>query len=251
MATRRDRILDLIRKEGEVNFAKLKSTFPNVSDMTLRRDLEMLDQEKLIVRVHGGARSISTVIGFAEDVYSKRSIENSEQKTLIANKAISLIQPDMSIFLDSGSTTTTLAHVIPDVNCLIYTSGVTCALELARLTAANVHLTGGQLNFNSLSTYGSYMVGQLECVNFNIVFLGATGYSPSTGFTTGLYDESELKRMVMKKAQKIVVLMDSSKVGKILPYTFAKPGDIDMVISDGNLAPETIKQLQEKEVIVL
>ena len=251
MEKRRDRMLKLIQTEGYVSFSKFKEEFPDVSEMTLRRDLEMLDQEKLIVRVHGGAKSINEVIGFSEDFYSKRSVEHSEQKALIAKKAVDFIKPDTSIFLDSGSTTTALARILPDINCLIYTSGITCVSELARLTSAQVHLTGGRLNLKSLSTYGSYTIGQLERVNFNIVFLGTTGYSPTTGFTTSFYEDSELKRVVIKKAQKIIVLMDSSKVGKILPYTFAVPEDIDILITDGGLTNETIRQLQYKEVEVL
>lgn len=248
---RRERIVEFVRQQGEVSIGQLKQMFPEVSEMTLRRDLEILDQSKQIIRIYGGARSIGAIVGFSEELYTKRSRDNVEKKRLIANKALQLLEPNTSIFIDSGTTTTAFTHIIPDDNFLIFTSGITCALELTRLSKSVVYIMGGRLNRNSISTYGSQIHSQLEHVNFDIAFIGVTGFTIKTGFTVGVFDECELKRNAIEKAQKVVLFMDSSKVGKIMPYTFALPEDIDILVTDGEIEPEIIKYLQEREVEII
>ena len=105
MDERRKRIAELINEQGYVSFADLKKQFPQVSDMTLRRDLEYLDRVGQIIRIHGGAKSLDIVIG-TEDYYSNRSAHKTEAKRQIAVKAASVFTPQSVIFIDSGSTTT-------------------------------------------------------------------------------------------------------------------------------------------------
>ncbi|NMB11270.1 MAG: DeoR/GlpR transcriptional regulator [Firmicutes bacterium] len=251
MEARRKRMVELIRQEGEVSIARLKECFSDVSEMTLRRDLEFLDRNKQIVRVYGGAKSIGAVVGLSEEVYAKRSRDNVEEKNLIAKKALRLLQPNMSVFVDSGSTTTALTHIMPDKEFLIYTSGITCAVELARLSKSTVYLLGGELSRNSLSTQGSQPAREIECVNFDIAFLGVTGFTLEKGFTTGLSDDCRLKRTVIDRTREIVVLMDSSKIGKVLPYTFAQLDQIDTVVVDEKIDPDIVQRLEDAEVRVI
>jgi len=79
------------------------------------------------------AKSIEAIVGLTEELYSKRLLHNVEQKSFIAEKALTLLEPNTSVFIDSGTTTTALARIMPDSNLRIFTSGLTCALELARL----------------------------------------------------------------------------------------------------------------------
>ena len=97
--SRRSAIVAYINEKGEVTFAQLKEAFPNVSDMTLRTDLKNLDDNKRIVRIHGGARSVDVVFG-TDDFLSRRSIRNVDAKKAIIMKAKELIGPGTSIFLD-------------------------------------------------------------------------------------------------------------------------------------------------------
>lgn len=251
MGNRHETMLQIIQSKGQISIAELKKYFPDISEMTIRRDIDQLEQEKQVLRIHGGVKSITSVLNFVEDRYAMRSIENQEQKLEIAQKAVSLIKPKMCIFLDSGSTTTTLAQVFPDVECIVYTTGLTCALELARLKNARIVMVGGWVNPNSLCTYGSYDIANLRRSNFDLCLMGVTGYTNEAGFTTGLYDEAELKRTALQRSQKRVILMDSQKIGKAFPCTFAEPEDMDVVISDKKLDEETKKIFLEKEIVLL
>ena len=250
MNQRRNAMTDLINKEGTVSFARLKSIFPNVSEMTIRSDLKALDKDNRIVRIHGGARSIGVIVG-TDLAYDIRASRNTAEKRLISQKALKLLTPGLSVYLDSGSTAIMMASHFPDDYYMIFTSGINCALELTKLTKARAHLIGGELNRNNRSVNGIRSINEIEHLNFNIAFLGTSGFSFDTGFTCAVEAENELKRAVIRKAEKVIVLMDSQKVGIVNTFTFAPPGDIDVVISDANLNPETAKMFTSLGIEVL
>ena len=141
MEMRRNAIVQLINDKGTVTFAQLKEEFPDVSEMTLRTDLKCLDQEKKILRVHGGARYVQVIIG-TDGFLNRKSFHNISEKKEIARKALSLLKPDTTFFLDSGSTATIFAGQIPDMSYLIYTTGLSCATELANLSKPTEMLPG-------------------------------------------------------------------------------------------------------------
>ena len=235
---RRDRIVNFVTENRSVSFRQLKEEFPDVSEMTLRTDLKVLDEDRRIVRIHGGAKSIDVVVG-TDDLYGKRAVRRLEAKQMIADKALKLLRPHKTIYLDSGSTTTILARIFPDQPQIIYTSGLSCAMELARLEQANVYLPAGRMNRYSMSVCGSDGVRTLERINFDLVFMGVTSFSEETGFSCGVEEEANLKRAAMLHAGTKVMLMDSSKAGKTSAFRFANPEDVDIVISDGEL-PDSV-----------
>ena len=243
-------MVELIRQKGNVSFAQLKEFFPDVSEMTLRRDLEELDQTRQIVRVHGGAKSVDSVIKFSEDLYANRSIENTDRKMLIANKAIKLLHVNETIYIDSGTTTTSFSKVIPDDQFVIATSGLTCAIELSRLSSSLVYMLGGCLNCASLCVNGTQSIKMIEDTNFNIAFFGATGFTKELGFTVNVAEDYELKKAISKKAQKVVILMDSSKIGKESTYTYARLEDVDVLITDDQIDADLKKYIIDKGVEV-
>lgn len=111
MDQRRNEIVEFVNENLTVTFTQLKEKFPSVSEMTLRTDLKYLDQAKRIVRIHGGAKSMDVVSG-NDDVLKLRYGRNVNEKKEIAQKALSFVEPAKTIFMDSGSTTTMLAHVL-------------------------------------------------------------------------------------------------------------------------------------------
>ena len=250
MEIRRNAIVELINEHGTVSFSQLKNAFPNVSEMTLRTDLKLLDEAKRIVRIHGGAKSVQVVIG-TDDYLSKRSVRNISEKQRIAEKAVSLIRPDTTIFLDSGSTATMTARLFPDQSNLIYTTGLSCATELANLSNPTVMIPGGVLNRYSQSVYGILAVRELERVNFSQTFLGVTSYSLSTGFNCGSNDEAILKQTAIEQSEQTVVLMDSSKVGVKSTFGICGLAQVDVVVSDGNLPEEFLEECRRFQVKVL
>ena len=250
MEMRRDAIVQLVNEKGSVRFSQIKEAFPNVSEMTLRTDLKVLDEGKKILRVHGGARSVQVIIG-TDGFLNRKSVHNISEKQEIARKALTLLHPDTTIFLDSGSTTTAFARQIPDRSYLIYTMGLSCATELANLSKPTVMLPGGKLNRYSQSVFGYSAIRELERVNFDQAFLGVTGFHPSTGFSCGISDEALLKATAIRQSGQVVALMDSSKIGVKCSFSFCGLADIDIVVSDGKLPEEFLGECRKYGVQVL
>lgn len=250
MELRRNAIVELINKNETVSFSQIKDAFPQVSEMTLRTDLKVLDHAKRIVRIHGGAKSVQMVIG-TDDYLSKRSVRNIPEKQVIAQKALALLQPDTTIFVDSGSTATILAHQFPDQSNLIYTTGLSCATELAGLFRPTVMLPGGTLNRYSQSICGISAVKELERVNFKQTFLGVTSYHADTGFTCGSSDEAFLKQTAIRQAEQTIVLMDSSKIGEKSTFCICSLEEVDILVSDGKLPQDFLEECSRCHVEVL
>ena len=234
MEQRRKSIVEFVHREGAVSFASLKAAFPNVSEMTLRTDLKFLDQVNQIIRVYGGAKSVNYVVG-TDDLLSRRSERNKDKKVQIAEKAAAVFQANTTIFLDSGSTVTELARRIPDQDCLVFTTGIDCACELAKRKQPIVHLLGGRLNRTSMCVTGVTPLTELERLHFDVAFLGISCYSQEAGFGCGSEEDCELKRAAIRRSARTVMLMDSAKIGLSSTYTVCGLDEVDTVISDGGV----------------
>lgn len=250
MEIRRNAIVELINEKGNVSFAQIKAAFPNVSEMTLRTDLRVLDEAKRILRIHGGAKSVQVIIG-TDDFLNRKSVLNIPEKQQIAEKALTLLRKDTTVFLDSGSTATMFARRFPDQSNLIYTTGLSCATELAGLSEPTVMLPGGRLNRYSQSVFGFSAIKELERVNFDQAFLGITGYYPSAGFTCGISDEAFLKQTAIRQSEQVILLMDSSKIGVKCSFGVCGFEDIDVVVSDGKLPEEFLAECRRYGIRVL
>jgi DeoR family transcriptional regulator of aga operon len=250
MKARREGIVRLVNNEGDVTFAQVKRAFPDVSEMTLRTDLKTLDEARRIVRTHGGARSVEFVVG-TDDLILSRTTRNVEAKEEMARKAAKLVRPDSTIFLDSGSSTTTLARQMADVRSIIFTNSLTCVAELARLERARCIVVGGNLNRYSMSLNGSKTIEDVSALSIDLLFLGVTSYHPSVGFSCGSDEEAALKRALIARAEKTVVLMDSSKAGRKSTFRICLLSDVDAIVSDGRLPDDLLKSCADAEVEVL
>ena len=250
MEQRRNQIVELVNRKGNISFAQLKEAFPSVSEMTLRTDLKALDEARRVVRVHGGVKSVEQVVG-TDDLLSRRSARNAEAKQIIAEKAAALLRPNTTLFLDSGSTATAVARCIPDQPMLIYTSGLSCAMELAKLEKPHVSLPGGSLNRFSMSVCGAQSIQTMEGINFDLLLLGVTSYSQDTGFTCGVEDEARLKQTVLRRAEQKAVLLDSSKLGLKSTFHICGLSEVDIIISDGKLPAAFLQACRNAGVTVL
>jgi len=244
-AQRREIINAYIQNKGEVKLKELEKLFPEVSTMTLRRDLNYLESKGQIIRVRGGAKSINLFSNLKEDMYNLRAMENVEAKMKIARKALAFVERGRSYFIDSGTTTMCLAKVLPDEDLSILTSGPNIALEIIKNNNPSVTLVGGQLSRNNLSTSGANSLNFIKDINVDIAFMAASGFSLEYGFTCGDYNECELKKAIIRKARKVILLMDVSKIDKNMPFTFAYLKEIDVLICDKPL-PENIVQAAER-----
>lgn len=248
---RRDTIKALLQTKPFVSLHELEELFPDVSSMTLRRDIEYFEQEGDAIKVRGGARSMKFITTSMEDAFNQRLNENTSAKEKIAVKAIKLIETGRSLFIDSGTTMMRLASLMPDERLTITTTGPNIALELAKKNLPIINIVGGMLNRDNISVSGNQALRFLNDINIDIAFIVPSGISSNNGLTSGNYTECELKKLVVEKARKIIVLMDSSKFDKILPYTFCNISDIDVIISNTQLPYDIKQQADESNIEII
>lgn len=248
---RQQAINTTIQSKGEVKLAELEKMFPEVSSMTLRRDLEALEQRGEIVRIRGGAKSLAMLSMLKEAAYTQRVSENINNKMLIAEKALPFVSSGRAIYIDSGTTCMCFAQKLPDENLVVLTSAPNIALELIRNQNIRVNLTGGLLNRDTLTLSGINAAEYIKSINIDVAFMGASAFSLKSGFTCGDFNEMELKRLIIKRAHQVIILMDTSKLDYSMPYTFATLKDIDVYIPDQLLTEEYQKALRRAHIKVV
>ena len=247
---RREKIIEYLRENGTVLLKQLETMFPDVSTMTLRRDLAFFENLGEVVRIRGGARYVKNAEE-QEDVYALRAVKNHEAKERISKIAAEYIETGRSIFMDSGSTGMCLARCVPDLNLSILTSAPNVALEVSKRYKPTVTLIGGLINRTTLSVSGDQSLNFINSVNIDIAFIVASAFSVENGFTCGNYSEGELKRHIIAKAKKTIVLIDSSKFGKCMPFTFADFSDIDILVTDKTPDEAVLKLAEETGVQII
>lgn len=248
---RRKAIEQLVSTKGEALLPELEDMFPDVSTMTLRRDLIYLEKMGVVRRTRGGAISVSRVSRPYEDAFSRRAQRDLVSKRAICRAAMGLLAPESMVFLDSGSTLMQFAEMMPDDDYVVVTSGPNIALELAAKARPDILLLGGRLRRNTLSISGEWAAGALEKLNIDVAFMATSGYSPDRGFTSGSIEESGIKSLVLARARQRVMLMDRSKVSRVLPFTFAQMEDIETLVCDEPLPEAVMKRAEECRVEVI
>jgi len=240
-------ILEMLEQKGEVQLQHLKEFFPEVSLMTLRRDLTNLENEGCLIRTHGGAVSARKVAAFngEEDAYARRASENIEAKLKIAGKAVPLMERGRSVYFDAGSTIMCLARQLPDDSFNIVTSGANIALEILKKQRTSVITLGGFVNRNTLSVSGPSAVSLLDAINIDIAFMSASGFSIDSGLTVSNVHECELKRKVVNRSKKVVLLLDTGKINRNMTFTYANLEDIDIWVAE-KTPPADIMEEAEK-----
>jgi len=247
---RREQIRSMLQTKAYVTFKELSELFPDVSEMTIRRDIEHLEREHVAIRVRGGARSMRFITNQVDDSITSRQQKNVESKEAIVEKAAKYLEPGRSIFLDSGSTLQKIVKYIPNERFSFTTTDPSLALGLCKIGLPMVNLVGGRLDGNNQTVTGIHAMRFLGDINIDIAFLSPSGFSARSGFTVGNYSEGEIKRIVVSKARLVVMLMDESKFDKSLPYTFADAADADIIITNRPL-PADMNGIIEKNNITV
>jgi DeoR/GlpR family transcriptional regulator of sugar metabolism len=234
---RQQAIVDLVRQHGAVRVSDLVRRF-GVSDMTIRRDLELLAEHDLLVKVHGGATA-ADASSTEEPGFAAKSTVQQEEKDAIARAAAGLVQPGTAIAISAGTTTWTLAHHLAEVPELtIVTNSLQVAEVFHRLGRADqtVVLTGG-VRTPSDALVGPVATSAIRSLNVDVLFLGVHGMSTHAGFTTPNLLEAETDRALVAAARRLIVLADHTKWGTIGISTIAQLDDADVLVSDQRLDP--------------
>lgn len=250
MEKRRQALVDMINQLGEVSMTQLRGVFPDVSEVTLRKDLKFLDGEKKIVRIHGGAKSIQGILQDTSNFVMRSSLHR-EEKQQIARKAASLIQPGCALYISSGTTCMEFARQLPESASYVFTDGVVVAQEIPFCPGRHVEMLGGRLNSNLMRTLGTSVVNTISKLRFNYAILGAAGFHPDHGIPQTTPAVAATVQTAVSRSDKVVVLMDSSKVNYIHSPWVLPFEDIDYVVSDDNLPVEVRELLEKRGITVL
>lgn len=215
---RRQKILDLLEQHKIVKSQDLV-TLLDASESTIRRDLQELENEGFLERIHGGAKK-EQLLGF-EQAMSEKTLKNVQEKQQIARLSADLIEPDDVIYLDAGSTTLEMIPFLQGKNVTVVTNSVKHAANLVDLQIPTIIL-GGQVKLSTNAVLGSSSVEQLSAFHFNKAFMGMNGAHLVQGFTTPDPEEAALKRIAMRQSEEAFVLIDQTKFNK-LSFTSVAP----------------------------
>lgn len=243
---RRDKILELIREDGQAKVLNLAKIF-KVTEVTIRQDLERLEIEDHIVREHGGA--------YLKDIdhnvrnLSLKNQENLAEKIIIARKAVGFIHDGDTIILDSGSTTTEIAKQISSYkNLTVITNAINISLILGAQTGINLIVTGGEFKAPTLSLTGQKAADFFQNLHVDKLFLATAGIALKSGLTYPGISDICVKRAMIESANEIYLVADSTKIGK---NSFASLGAlslIDYLITDSKIKQEDIEWLKTYDV---
>ncbi|MEV6830402.1 DeoR/GlpR family DNA-binding transcription regulator [Amycolatopsis sp. NPDC051102] len=240
-------ILEEARRTGAVRVSDLVTRL-GVSDMTVRRDLDVLAGRGLVEKVYGGATS---VVGKSTDEpgFEAKSVRQRAQKEAIAELAATLVRPGTAIGISAGTTTWTLARALDAIPGLtIVTNSIQVADVLRGSTQPDrtVVLTGG-VRTPSDALVGPVAVHSLRSLHLDVVFLGVHGMADGPGFTTPNLTESETDRALVEAGRKLVVLADHTKWGTVGISTIADLDEADVVVTDDGL-PDDAKEILAERV---
>ncbi|HEY8439449.1 MAG TPA: DeoR/GlpR family DNA-binding transcription regulator [Candidatus Limnocylindrales bacterium] len=231
-------ILTRVREDGGVRVADLARDL-GVSDMTVRRDLELLHNRGLIEKVHGGATALPGSALFEPGFAAKSGLQEPE-KEAIADAALTLVTPGTAIGISAGTTTYAFARRLADTpNLTIVTNSVPVADVLYRAGRPDqtIILTGG-VRTPSDALVGPFAVAALRTMHLDQVFMGVHGMDARSGFTTPNVLEADTDRALVAAGRRLVVLADSSKWGVIGISSIARLDEADTLVTDTGLADE-------------
>jgi DeoR/GlpR family transcriptional regulator of sugar metabolism len=231
-------ILTRVREDGGVRVADLARDL-GVSDMTVRRDLEILHNRGLLEKVHGGATSLPGSAQFEPGFAAKSSLQEPE-KEAIATAAMALVLPGTAIGISAGTTTYVLARRLVDMPGLtVVTNSVPVADVLHRAGRGDqtIILTGG-VRTPSDALVGPFAVAALRTMHLDQVFMGVHGMDPRSGYTTPNVLEADTDRALIAAGRRLVVVADSSKWGVIGISSIARLDEADTLVTDSGLPAE-------------
>ncbi|MBK0418791.1 DeoR/GlpR transcriptional regulator [Leucobacter sp. CSA1] len=247
--TRRSLIEEMIAQQGEVSLVDLAEKF-GVSEMTVRRDLDVLEEDGVLRKVMGGAIFIGGKS--TEPSFHARAAAAAEEKHHLAEIAVGLLKPRQTVILDSGSTVLAVAREIKGkgLGLTVVTPSVLAAVELADEPDTTVLVTGGRLRPGELSLIGSEAEDAFLRYNCDVYFMGVAGVDAVRGASEYHREEGAVKRYAARSADRVIAVVDQSKLGRVQLINVVDAADIDAVVTDAPEDHPTVMQLRESGVVV-
>lgn len=243
---RQDYILRQINVHNRVYSADLSSNL-GVSEDTIRRDLNELAEEGKVLKVHGGALSKSY-----NHAATQSEVYAYEHKEIIAQKAISLLREGMYVLTGGGTTVRTLAKRLPtDLRLTFFTVSPQIALELIEHPNIEVILIGGQITNQTQICMGGEVIHRLGEIKVDLCFMGTTGIDAAAGLTESEWEVVQVKKAMMKAADKTAALTISEKCGSVNRMRFCEMTDLDYLVTELPPDHSVLQPFQKGDLIIL
>ena len=244
---RRQSLMDLLRNQPGMRVPELAKAL-SISMGTVRNDLNALEQEGRLTRVHGGA-VLTERDYFQDNSFLRRYKKDTAAKLAIAREAAVLVKDGDSILLDASSTAYYLARALSGRNKLrVMTNGFEVARELAQNSSNTVILIGGVVNNDSSSVTGLLSEQIIAEMHIERAFFSCSGFSLERGMTEVHFAEAQLKRKAIESSRQVIALIDSTKFGKEDLTPFARTDQITHLITDDGLSLEWIEKLKQAQI---
>ncbi|MBN2509556.1 MAG: DeoR/GlpR transcriptional regulator [Spirochaetales bacterium] len=233
---RRDKIIELIRENGSVRVSNLSKLF-NVSEPTIRQDLDKIESAGEIARDHGGAY-LKTIPDSVKSL-SLVHMENIELKSRIGKKAAEFVKPQTSIILDSGTTVTEMSKMLVQKKELrVITNSLNIALILGAEPGIEVHMTGGEFKAPTLSLTGDRAAVYFNNMHVDQLFLAAAGITFDDGLTYPGFSDLPVKRAMIESSREVFLLVDSTKINRPAFAALNVLNKINHMITDSGIKEE-------------
>jgi DeoR family transcriptional regulator, deoxyribose operon repressor len=242
-------VINLLNQKAELSVKEISGML-HVSDMTIRRDLDALERQGTIRRIHGGAVLRDPGTGVRDPyVLGEQTTKQAREKNIIGITAASLVRPNETIFMDSGSTTPFIAkHLSAEIPITVLCYTFTNALEFYPRRKTNLILLGGFLHRDSNIFHSVENRTLISNTRADRAFISTGGLDSELGLTTYFYYEADIKREMIRSARQIVLVTDSTKFGKISVTHFAGLDEIDTIITDDGIPEEYREVLVERSI---
>jgi len=244
---RRQSLLELLRKQPGLRVPELALAL-DISEGTVRNDLNALEEQGRLMRVHGGA-VLNQRDQFQNQSFERRYQQNAAAKLAIAREAAVLVNDGDSVLLDASSTAYYLARALSGRNRLrVMTNGFEVARELAQNASNTVILIGGVVNNDSSSVTGLLSEQIIAEMHIEKAFFSCSGFSLERGMTEVHFAEAQLKRKAIESARQVIALIGSTKFGKEDLTPFARTDQITHLMTDEGLSAEWIEKLKQAQI---
>lgn len=245
---RRDQILAYVSARDRSSVGELSQVL-GVSEVTVRKDLDVLESQGLLTRVHGGA--VVSGRGRLELYFAAREQEHLEAKRRIAQAAAALIRSGQRIFLDASTTALQVARLIKDrQDLVVVTNGLYTALELNFCDGITTLVVGGTMRRRSSSLVGSLNYNSLQRLRVDIGLFGARGVTAQDGLMESDLDEAQLKQQMVSASGLVIGIVNASKFGVVAFSAFALPHEIDRIITDAQAPAAMVAALRAQTIEV-
>ncbi|MGJ3238241.1 MAG: substrate-binding domain-containing protein [Anaerolineae bacterium] len=248
---RHQEIVDIINRVKSVRVAELAEQL-NVSESTIRTDLETLDDEGRLVRVRGGAIAIPSEQQTLPVPIARKALQNADEKQAIARWSAGLVEDGDVIMLDASSTVYHIARFLHDRRDLtVFTNGISVAQELAKEPTNTVIIIGGILRPNGNAITGEISKQLLQDYHVRTVFVSCSAFKPDLGFFEMDMQEAQMKSLLLQSAQRRVALLDSSKIGEVGLTAFASLDEFDYFVTDEGISADMIQTICQRDTHVI